>query len=66
MSGNDIEHPAMFPEQIVYLPLLQTSVYPYQGDPQISPLICDPFCGNLSTYRVVQKINRQYGTILDL
>ena len=59
-----IEHPATFPEQIVYLPLLQTSVYPFMDNPNLSPLVLDPFAGSLTTNRVVEKINKEYGTKL--
>jgi len=63
-SNNEVEHPAMFTEQIVYLPLLQTSVYPFRNNPQMSPVILDLFCGSLTVNKVVQKINQEYGTNL--
>ena len=59
-----IEHPAMFPEQIVYLPILQTSVYPFLGNGGVNSKILDPFSGSLTVYDVVKKINEQYGTNL--
>lgn len=62
--NNRVEHPAMFPEQIVYLPLLQTCLYPFMKDPKSSPLICDPFAGSLTTYKVCKKINEEYGSKL--
>ncbi len=61
---NGIEHPAMFPEQIVYLPLLQTCVYPFVDNRNSSPVVLDLFAGSLSVYKVCQKINEQYGTKL--
>lgn len=62
---NGIEHPAMFPEQIVYLPLLQTVVYPFLGkDLNRQLLVLDPFAGSLTVGKVVQRINEQYGTLL--
>lgn len=59
-----VEHPATFPEQIVYLPLLQTSVYPFMDNPNLTPLVLDPFAGSLTVNRVVEKINKEYGTKL--
>jgi len=60
---NGIEHPSMFPEQIVYLPLLQTVVYPFLNVENKPPLVvCDPFAGSLTVYNVVRKINEEYGT----
>lgn len=61
---NGIEHPAAFNERIVYLPLLQTTVFPFQNNPKISPIVLDLFCGSLTTYRVIQQINLNYGTKL--
>lgn len=63
-KDSDIQHPAMFPEQIVYLPILQTCVYPFIKNNDVSPLILDNFCGNLTTYNVCKKINKEYGTKL--
>jgi DNA modification methylase len=63
-NNNGVEHPAMFPEQIVYLPLLQTSVYPFKPTDNISPIILDPFAGSLSVYKVCKKINDEYGSKL--
>ena len=60
-----VEHPAMFPEQIVYLPLLQTAVYPFLKQKKKSPpIILDPFAGSLTVYKVCQKINEEFGTNL--
>ncbi len=61
---NIVEHPAQFPEMVVYLNLLPTCVFPFEDSPNYSPIVCDPFCGSLTTYRVVQKINEEYGTKL--
>ena len=63
-NNNGVEHIAMFPEQIVFLPLLQTSVFPFLNDPKSSPVILDCFCGSLTTYKVCKKINEEYGTKL--
>lgn len=60
-QNNGIEHPAMFPKQIVYLPVLQTCVYPYL-DNDCSPLVLDPFAGSLTTYKVVDDINSKFNT----
>ena len=55
----------MFPEQIVYLPLLQTAVYPFLKQKKKSPpIILDPFAGSLTVYKVCQKINEEFGTNL--
>ncbi len=62
---NGVEHPAMFPEQIVYLPILQTSVYPFLGNGGINSKVIDPFAGSLTVFDVVTKINKEYGTNLN-
>jgi len=46
------EHPAPFPEQIVLLPILQTS-----NEGQI---ILDPFCGSGTVGRICNQINRNF------
>jgi len=46
------EHPAPFPEQIVLLPILQTSS---EGQ-----LVLDPFCGSGTVGRVCDQINRNF------
>tara|TARA_R110002051_G_scaffold274139_1_gene334888 strand:- start:7681 stop:9048 length:1368 start_codon:yes stop_codon:yes gene_type:complete len=46
----DGEHPAPFPEQIVLLPILQTS--------KVGDVILDPFCGSGTVGRVCDKLNR--------
>lgn len=46
------EHPAPFPQQIVLLPILQTS-----NEGQI---ILDPFCGSGTVGRVCDQINRNF------
>lgn len=48
----DGEHPAPFPQQIVLLPILQTS-----NEGQI---ILDPFCGSGTVGRVCDQINRNF------
>lgn len=63
-TNTGIEHPAMFPEQIVYLPILQTCVYPFKNETQNIRVVLDLFCGNLSTYKVIKRINENYGTNL--
>jgi DNA modification methylase len=59
-----LEHPAMFPEQIVYLPILQTCVYPFMNSAQNNTVVLDLFCGNLSTYKVIKRINENFGVNL--
>ena len=46
------EHPAPFPEQIVILPILQTS--------KEHDIILDPFCGSGTVGRVCDKVNRSF------
>lgn len=48
----DGEHPAPFPEQIVILPILQTS--------KERELVLDPFCGSGTVGRVCDQINRKF------
>lgn len=48
----DGEHPAPFPEQIVLLPILQTS--------KVGDVILDPFCGSGTVGRVCDKLNRNF------
>jgi DNA modification methylase len=51
-TNKGVEHPAPFPEQIVLLPILQTS---REGD-----LILDPFCGSGTVGKVCDKLNRRF------
>ena len=46
------DHPAPFPEQIVVLPILQTS--------KVGENILDPFCGSGTVGRVCDKLNRSF------
>ena len=46
------EHPAPFPEQIVKLPILQTS--------KENQIILDPFMGSGTVGRVCDKLNRRF------
>jgi ParB/RepB/Spo0J family partition protein len=46
------EHPAPFPEQIVLLPILQTS--------KEGQIILDPFCGSGTVGRVCDKLKRSF------
>ena len=48
----DGEHPAPFPEQIVTLPILQTS--------QEGETVLDPFCGSGTVGRVCENLNRSF------
>ena len=61
-QNNGIEHPAMFPKEIVYLPILQTCVYPLLNNHEYSPLVLDIFAGSLTTYKVVEEINKNFKT----
>ena len=51
-SENGITHPATFPQEIVLLPLLQTTD---EGD-----LVLDPFSGSHTTGRVANRYGRRY------
>ena len=46
------EHPAPFPEEIITLPILQTS--------KASELVLDPFMGSGTTGRVCDKLVRSF------
>ena len=46
------EHPAPFPEEIITLPILQTS--------EIGDLVLDPFMGSATTGRVCDKLKRKF------
>ena len=46
------EHPAPFPEEIITLPILQTS--------EIGDLVLDPFMGSGTTGRVCDKLKRKF------
>ena len=46
------EHPAPFPQQIVLLPIIQTS--------KEFELVLDPFMGSGTTGRVCEKLNRSF------
>lgn len=46
------EHPAPFPQQIVLLPILQTS--------RENQLVLDPFCGSATVGMVCNQINRNF------
>jgi len=53
-----IEHPAPFPQDIVYLPILQTVVYPILKGLKVNPVVLDPFAGSLTVHKVCTKINQ--------
>ena len=57
-----VQHPAQFPEQLVWFVLNSTCVLPYRNDTNSSPLVCDPFCGGLTVNRVIEMINKQNST----
>ena len=52
LTSNKNEHPAPFPEEIITLPILQTST---EGD-----LILDLFMGSGTTGRVANDLNRRF------
>ena len=51
-SSNGVEHPAPFPEQIITLPILQTT---NEGD-----LVLDPFMGTGTTGKVANGLDRRF------
>ena len=60
--NGEVEHPAMFPELLVWLILNSSIVQPFKNIPNISPLVCDPFAGSLTVKRVIDKINKEQNT----
>lgn len=60
--SEDIQHPARFPEQLVHLILNSVVYLPFKNSPNYSPLVIDPFCGGLGTYRGVQWFNKNLDT----
>ena len=52
LTANGNEHPAPFPEDIITLPIIQTS---QEGD-----LVLDPFMGSGTTGKVSNKLNRRF------
>ena len=51
-SDGTLEHPAPFPENIVTLPILQTT---NEGD-----LVLDPFMGTGTTGKVANRLGRRF------
>ena len=51
-SDGSLEHPAPFPENIITLPILQTTE---EGD-----TVCDPFMGTGTTGRVANQFGRKF------
>lgn len=60
--SEDIQHPARFPEQLVHLILNSVVYLPFRNSPNYSPLVVDPFCGGLGTYRGIQWFNENLDT----
>ena len=52
IRDDDIEHPAPFPEDIVKLPILQTTI---EGD-----VVLDPFMGSGTTGKVARGLGRKF------
>jgi DNA modification methylase len=61
--NNGVEHVAMFNHNIIYLPLLQTAVYPFLNT-NIKPIVLDLFAGSLSVYKVCQELNKEFNSKL--
>jgi DNA modification methylase len=59
--STDVEHPARFPEQLVHLILNSVIYLPFKNE-NYSPLVVDPFCGGLGTYRGIEWFNKNLGT----
>jgi hypothetical protein len=60
--STDVQHPARFPEQLVHLVLNSVVYLPFKGNPDYSPLVVDPFCGGLGTYKGIEWFNENLGT----
>jgi DNA modification methylase len=60
--STEVQHPARFPEQLVQLVLNSVVYLPFRNDPNYSPLVVDPFCGGLGTYKGVEWFNTHLGT----
>lgn len=58
----DVQHPAKFPEQLVHLVLNSIVYLPFKNQPDYSPLVVDPFCGQLGTYHGINWFNQNLGT----
>lgn len=58
----DVQHPARFPEQLVHLILNSVVYLPFRNEPNYSPLVVDPFCGGLGTYKGIEWFNNNLGT----
>lgn len=55
-SNNDIQHPAQFPKQLVWM-ILNSTVYLPFIDENYSPKVLDPFAGALGVYNVTKWFN---------
>ena len=57
--SSKIEHPATFPQQLVWLIINSTVHLPFIGK-QYSPTVLDPFAGALGTYKGIQWFNSNF------
>ena len=57
--SSEIEHPATFPQQLVWLIINSTVYLPFVGK-QYSPTVLDPFAGALGTYKGIQWFNSNF------
>lgn len=57
--SEDIQHPATFPQQLVWLIINSTVYLPFVGK-QYSPTVLDPFAGALGTYKGIQWFNSNF------
>lgn len=55
--SSEIRHPAQFPEQLVHLILNSVVYLPFKNNLNYSPLVVDPFCGNLGTWHGIKWFN---------
>jgi DNA modification methylase len=60
--STDVQHPARFPEQLVHLVLNSVVYLPFRNEPNYSPLVVDPFCGGLGSYKGIEWFNKNLGT----
>lgn len=57
-----VQHPAKFPDQLVHLVLNSVVYLPFKNTPDYSPLVVDPFCGQLGTWNGIKWFNNNLGT----
>ena len=59
--SNDFQHPAQFPEQLVWFILNSVAYLPHLGT-NYQPVVLDPFAGALGVYKGIQWFNSNMNT----